>query len=114
MSSFRVDVQGDFPNQFIETTLDGVPYTLQFQFNERESYWYLHIWDEQQTTLLGSNQKLVLDYPMYLDILPGFLYATLAEGLLRRPSDLTQMNLSYYDFESRQALLDGSLTEITT
>lgn len=114
MSSFRVDVQGDFPNQVVETTFDGVPYTLELQYNERGGLWAMHVWDDQQVEELGLPVWLVLDIPLCLDIFPGFIYCTLAGGLQNRPADLTNMNLSYYDRESRQALLDGSLTEINT
>ena len=46
------------------TTLDGVPYFLQFKYNTREACYYLQIQSADQNTTYAQGIKLVSNYPL--------------------------------------------------
>lgn len=46
--------------------LDGVEYTLKFQYNAREGFWYLHRLYDRTGNILASGIKLVAGVPLLL------------------------------------------------
>ena len=49
----------------INPVLDGVTYTLQFEWNDRDLGWYLKIYDEPGQVLLAGQCRIPTDWPCY-------------------------------------------------
>lgn len=56
-------------------TLDGVPFTLEIYWNDREGQWYFSIYDLNQTPLI-TGRKIAL----YIPLLSRFKNASLPNG----------------------------------
>ena len=68
----------------VQAPLDGVTYTLHFEWNDRVGAWFHMVLDaDAQVVLLGS-QKVVSDYPLGLNSsnrpFPGYLIARDTSG----------------------------------
>lgn len=94
--------------------LEGTMYTLHFSWSERESYWYMDIYDETDETLILGHIKLVPEYLLLTqyratDGLPegDFIYHDVTE-------DLTTEDLSYEAWGDRYVLLYAESTEVTS
>lgn len=59
----------------VSPVLDGVTYTLHFQWNTRDSGWRLRVLDEPGQTVLLGDTRLVADWPLYPSRLPAILPA---------------------------------------
>jgi len=57
------DLEQGQTDQTIHETLDGVPVTLRFLWNERFQYWSMSIFDRQQDPII-TGVKLVRDYKL--------------------------------------------------
>lgn len=47
------------------TTLDGLTFTFEFEWNEREEAWYFNLYDATGDLLLAG-KKLVADFPLLM------------------------------------------------
>lgn len=57
------ELEPGLTDQTIHETLDGVPVTLRFIWNERFQYWTMSIYDRQQAPII-IGIKLVRDYKL--------------------------------------------------
>lgn len=58
-----IPLRSDLPHFDVQATLDDVTYTLEFRYNTREGFWYLHILSEGgEPILMGI--KCVIDWPL--------------------------------------------------
>jgi len=94
------------PDQTVDVTLDGVPYTLRVLWNERFGYWSLSIYYRDGDAIL-LNIKMVNNYPLVKRFarlsMKGDLYFLNRAGLTYRPGfdDVGgQYGLFYYDPET--------------
>lgn len=58
-----IELENGLTDQTIHETLDGVPVTLRFVWNERFQYWTMSIYDRQQDPII-IGIKLVRDYKL--------------------------------------------------
>lgn len=63
MAILIVPRDGDLANFEFLIELESVVFRLKFKFNQRESVWYLDIFDELQAPL-RTGIKLVVNYPL--------------------------------------------------
>lgn len=91
-----------------KTTLDGKDYVLSFAWNQRESRWYLTIYDHEDNVLQGA-VKVIADFPLTRRIAssdtapPGVLMAVDLTDAGDPPTrdDLgSRVILVYYDAET--------------
>lgn len=78
MSDLEIPLPTDTPLFSIRTTLDGVEYVLNFDWNGRESRWYMSI-SMIDGTLLVAGIKLISNWPL----LRRFADLRLPQGNLR-------------------------------
>jgi hypothetical protein len=75
MPTFEVPISAT-ASQFTQvTSLDGIPYVLDFSWSDRVEAWYLDLYlqTDDESTPIALGRKLVLDYPL-------LAFATVVEG----------------------------------
>lgn len=98
----------------VTPVLDGVTYTLRFQWNTRDSGWRLRILDEPGQVILMGDVRLVADWPLYLSRVirtpPGLLMVRDTSGLGQDPglSDLGARHQLWYSTAAEVAAAQGA------
>lgn len=106
MAQTQFQLVGDVPTQSLQVVVDGIVLTFRLKWNQRAKGWWLELLDEQAEVIFAGARRLVTGFPMFADILPGFLFAT---GELRgEPADLTNMTLVYVDHDERVAAVEAA------
>lgn len=62
--SVLIPVRPDLPFQVMQVTLDGVPLSLEFRWNQREGSWYMAIRSEDEETTYAEGVKVVVDWSL--------------------------------------------------
>jgi len=96
-------------------TLDGVPYTMLFQYNRRAGHWYLHLSDAEGAPI-GSSLRLVINLPLLRRLHavggpPGELILVDESSSPRDPQrdDLGVRHRLYYLDAAELAVLDAEI-----
>lgn len=59
MTTFVLPIEPGVANQESQVSLDGMLFRLVYRFNDRDSYWYLDIYDGLSCELLRAGVKIV-------------------------------------------------------
>lgn len=90
MASLIIPVRNDVAAYSFQVDLEGVIYTLDFGYNERESEWYMSIYNSTGETLLVGDIPIQINIPLadqYIDegLPPGRFIAIDETGKNREP-----------------------------
>ena len=109
-----IPLASDEPRFTVRVSLSDRDYTLDFYWNERDSYYYMGIYDDQDNPIRLSI-KCVLDFPLAQRtrderMFPGILVFTDISGE-RRPAQY-DLTLSKNDFMTRVLLMYYDVNEV--
>lgn len=114
----------DVPHYTVQVTIEEQVYTLRFQWNTRDLYWYVHLLDEDEATQIAGGQKLIPfvgDPPDRLTLadlrslalfprqFPGILAAFSTESLRKQQDDLDRIYLIYTDADGVAEIVAGAI-----
>ena len=85
MATLKIPVRRDifWYRQFV--TLDNEEYTIVFDYNRRQSSWYISIGDGVLNGIRISGNSDILEHHHYLDVPPGEIKIVDLDGLGREP-----------------------------
>jgi hypothetical protein len=118
----------DVPHWSMQVVIEEQVYTFRFMWNARESYWYVHLLDDQEAEVTRSGQKVIpltpdamvhieamplldrfamlREFSLFPGTFPGVLYAFSETPLTRSQSDLNELQIAYLDAEGITELID--------
>jgi hypothetical protein len=114
----------DVPHYTVQVTIEEQVFTLRFQWNTRELYWYAHLLDEDEATQIAGGQKVIpfvgdppdgltLDDVRSLALFPrqfpGVLAAFATEPLRKQQDDLDRISLIYTDAAGVSEIVAGAI-----